>query len=145
MAYPTNSLAITLENIDREIAGIKSAATRYRTTLETDTAATVVIDIAIRARQHIASLNQAAALPGIADYARDVKNDQLLDVVAEFNVVRSAIQAVQDWITANFPTDGDGYLLRETWGAAGPVDRVFTTAQTAALRVLLSAVEASIN
>lgn len=144
MAYPTNSLASTLENIDREIASIKSAATRYRTTLETDTVATVIIDIAIRARRHIASLNTAAAVPGIAAYARDMKNDQGLDIVAEFNTVKAAVQAVQDWITTNFPTDGSGFLLRETWGANGPVDRSFPAGQTAGLRTLLATVEASI-
>ena len=50
-----------------------------------------------------ADMTARAATPGLAAYAKDQENDQSYDVVAEFNVMRAAIVATEDWIVINMP------------------------------------------
>lgn len=80
------------------------------------------------------------AVPGIADYAKEQYDDPAYDVIAEFNTMETAAEAVRDWVVANFPKDGDGYVLKEKYQADGLiVQRMFTPAQTAGLRTELDA------
>ena len=60
------------------------------------------------------------------------------------NAVIAAIDGVTAWIVANFPKDGSGFLLAQTWGANAPADRVFTPAQLAAFRTQLDSLIATI-
>lgn len=146
MAYPTDNLALVLTDIDRRMISIKSAAARDKTKLLAGPVfASLLIDEAIKAQEHMDALTAAAATPGIVQYAKDQKNDQGLDVVTEFNAVRDALEAVKDWIVATFPLSG-GFLLRESWDLqTGTVDRTFSTGATAPLVILLDALIATID
>ena len=144
MAYPTGVLSRTLDDIDRRAAAIKSYCTQVRAAMAVgDVSASVPIDLYIRLRADRAALAAAAAVPGIVQYARDQKNNQGLDVVAEFSAMTAAIDAVTTQITTVFPVSG-GFLLREQWSASGTTERAFSSAATANLRTLLDTLIATI-
>ena len=145
MAYPTGMLSLTLEEIDRRAVDVKGYCTRTRDTLGAgNTPATTIFDLFIRLKSDRAAFAAATSVSGLAAYARAQKNDENLDVVTEFGEMLAAIDDVTAWISTNFPKDANGYLLAQTWGASGPVDRTFTPAATAGLRTQLDALIATI-
>lgn len=90
---------------------------------------------------------EAGAKPGILEVAREEFNDPALDITVEWNAMMAAIDDVRAWVRANFPTANQGgtpYLAAQAWGANGPVDRLFTPAQTAGLRAQLDALIATV-
>ena len=92
-----------------------------------------------------ARFEQLKAVPGIAQYAKDQVDNQLIDIVAEFNAMQTAIVDVITWVTTNIPKDGSGYLLvRQIDVGNNIVDRQFTPAQSAGLRTQLDALLATI-
>lgn len=135
--YPTSSLAFVLREIDDTARNLRSyALERYiRCTTSTQTS-TVILDTFTILRQIRQRLNTLAGHPGLAQYARDQKNDQELDVVTEFTAMLAAIDAATGWIATNFPASG-GYLQAKTLGADGPVDRTFTVASLSGLATVL--------
>lgn len=60
--------------------------------------------------QAVAQWDQIAAVPGIAQYARDQFDDQTLDIAAEFAAMRAEAVSLRDWIFANFPKQGSAWL-----------------------------------
>lgn len=145
MAYPTGMLSFVLEGIDQRILKVKQQAQALRT----DAAAGAIQSGRILSthqylRAERAALTAAASTPGLAQYARDQKNNQTLDVVAEFTAVIAAIDQVVGWIETNFPKDAGGFLLERTLGADGPLERTFTPAQTAGFRTQLDSLIAMI-
>jgi hypothetical protein len=108
---------------------------------QTDTNADVVLVTFHDLRRWHDELNAVKAIGGIAQYAKDQEDDQAYDVVAEFNALIAAVEAVMDNIRSTFPTDASGYLLEKQWNAQGTYDfRQFTKAQLSTLRGLLDAV-----
>jgi hypothetical protein len=83
-----------------------------------------------------AQLQAAAAVTGIAAYAKAQEGDTNYDVVAEWTSMVSACDGVLTWIVANVPT-ANGYVQAEQWATSGRTVRSFTTAQTAGLRTAL--------
>lgn len=78
----------------------------------------------------IVDFNNIKAIVGIAQYAKDQEEDQAYDVVAEFNAMIAATEAVITQITTSFPKDGSGFLLSHTLNGSGVlVPRVFTSGQ----------------
>lgn len=145
MAYPTNALAQVLEDVDRRAMSVKEYATRYRTQMAAgDVLATVIVDLFIRLKSDKAAFVTAASTSGLGVYAQAQKNDQNLNIGNEFTAMNAAIDGVTTWIETNFPKDANGYLLRETWSASGPVDRAFSSANTAGLRTVLATLIATI-
>lgn len=147
MAYPTDSLSRVLEDIDRRMIGLKELAVRRKAEMAAGNVGSMAIvqDLFPSLRKHRAALVTAAATQGIGAYAQQIKNNGTLDVVEEFNAVITAIDNVLNWISANFPKDASGFLLAQTLGAEGPVDRQFTPAQTAGLRTQLDTIISAIN
>lgn len=147
MAYPTGTLSRVLEDIDRDMIALKAFCQRHKDRMAAGNvpATAILDDLYIHLKRSHAALTTAASVPGLADFARAQKNDEELDVVAEFQAVLTTVAAVASWITTNFPKDGNGYLLARTLGDDGPVDRQFTPAQTATLRTALDALIATIE
>lgn len=145
MAWPTGVLSIVLEDVDRRMLEVKALAERARTQLATDTQSTYIVDLFIRLRAARLEFADAAAVPGIADYARAQKNDPNLDAVTEFQSVMAAIDDITSWITGNFPKDGQGYLLAKQFTQDGTVDRSFAPGNTATLRTLLLVLQNAIG
>lgn len=83
--------------------------------------------------------NTTKALPGLAAYARGQFGDGAYDVVAEFNSMVSALQAVQTWLTTNIPSNAvnlSGGVLN---------GNTYTPAQTSALRTLIDTARKTIS
>lgn len=91
------------------------------------------------------SLTEAAAVPGIVDYAVSQEDDVGYDVVAEFTAMNAAIDAAIATIISGFPKDGSNFLLSHTFAANGTlVARNFTPAQLASAVAAIQAVIDSI-
>lgn len=92
------------------------------------------------------ALDEAKATPGIADYARSQEDNQAYDVVAEFNAMLAAIDAVIANVVTTIPKDGSGFLLVdriETDGSLTPRD--FTGPQLTGLVNELNSLSAAIG
>lgn len=145
MAYPTGMLSFVLEQIDQRILSIKKQAQSLRAdSLAGNVASGRILSAHQYLRAERAALVTAGATPGLAQFARDQKNNQSLDIVTEFNAVIAAIDQVTSWIDSNFPKDGSGFLLERTLGADGPLERQFSTAQLATFRTQLDSLIATI-
>lgn len=138
MAYPTGLLSLTLENIDRQLIALKLYAQQHRNAAAAgNVESSRVLGLHKNLRRERAALSAAASTPGLAQFARDQKSNQSLDVVAEFNAVMAAIDGTISWVETNFPKDAGGFLLAQTITAGEVTDRMFTPAQTAGLRTQL--------
>lgn len=94
-------------------------------------------------RRALEALDTIAALPGIAQFARNVEQDQNYDPVTQYSAFKAAVEAVKDAIKNNFPVDGEGYLLEKQWAPDDTYTfRQFTGNQLTALANLLDAVVA---
>lgn len=145
MAYPTGVLSITLENIDVRLLRLKGQLVVFRTACAAgDVLASRIIEMFLVLRVDRNALASQAATPGLGAYAQSQKNAPTLDIVAEFNAVLAATDSVTTWITTNFPKDGGGYILAQSFGADTMGERTFTPAQTAGLRTVLDALIATI-
>lgn len=83
---------------------------------------------------------------GIGEYAQQQDGGAEYDVAAEFHAMRTSVLAARDWLISNLPRDASNRLLERTLNADGTITLVtVSTAQTAALRTLLTAVEATIE
>ncbi len=90
--------------------------------------------------------NAIKAIPGILQYARDQEDDQIYDVVVEFNAMIAAAEVVRDRVELDVPTDGSGFLLLKQFDAGHDLTtRDFTTAQTAQLRTDLNSFIATVS
>lgn len=147
MAYPTGMLSFVLEGIDSRALKVKTYCQSLRTAAAAGPVASgQILGVYQALRQDRAALVTAAGTTGLAQYAKDQKNNQSLDVVAEFNAMVAAIDQVTLWIDNNFPKDASTRaLLERTLEAEGPVERTFTSAQTAGLRTQLDGLIATIN
>ena len=86
-----------------------------------------------------------AATPGIAAHARR-QSGAGVDIAAEYAAMVAAVDDVVAWIVANFPKDGDGWLLIQQFEAGGGrSERTFTATQTASLRALLDTLAATVE
>lgn len=106
----------------------------------------MILDFATYLADAKVELQKAAAVPGIAAYAQAQLNDPALNIAAEFTAMTTQIDACRDWIIANFPKDGNGWILAVTFQADGrQVNRVFTVGATSGLRSALDALLAAID
>lgn len=125
----------------RLLRSIRAFAIRRRDEMAAGNVPSITIfDVFIHGKQVRAELVAKAAIPGIGEHAKEQFNDPSLDIGAEFNAIIAAIDDLTNSIQSLFPKDAsDTYLLAQSWGANGPVDRQFTSAQTATLRTKLQA------
>ena len=145
MSYPTGMLSLTLEDVDRALVGLKTWITTHVSQMAAgNTTATRILSIYTRLVETHERLTEAKAVPGIAEYAQAQKDDEALDVVAEFNGVLALIAAAQAQIAADLPTTND-WLLVSKLTATGTEAREFTAAQTASLRAALTAIADAID
>lgn len=147
MAFPTEAATDALTDVRRAMRDLR---TRAEGASALTAAAPVSAAFVLAVRQDLyhyrARIMSAAAVPGIADRARAEYADTELDIVAEFNAVIDAVDGTLGWIEANFPQDGDGYLLAEKFAAGGGTTaRTFAAAATAGLRTQLATITGAID
>lgn len=142
----TDCLAKAFSAVQAEALNLKNYATAQSAAMAAGSvSANGVREVYQKCVTAKAQFATAAALPGMQQYAKDQFNDQTYDVGAAFTAMQNAIQAVIDWITANYPVDATGYLLTEKFGAGGFAVRSFTPAQTAGLQTVLNNLAATIS
>lgn len=99
-----------------------------------------------RLADYRAELVRYAAVPGLAAYAQAQINNPSLDITAEWTAMRNQMDAARDWAVANFPKDGNAWLLASQFNAQGrTTDRQFSTAALAAFRTQLDSLIATID
>jgi len=91
--------------------------------------------------------DQAASVPGLAQYAQDQYANSGLDIASEYSAMRAAAVALRDWIHANMPTDSEsGAVLLQSLNADGSLSELtFSTSETAGLRTNADALIATIG
>lgn len=80
--------------------------------------------------------------PGLQAFAAAQRADVPgYDIILEHNTVIAAIDAVVNWMSVNFPKDGNGYELAYTRDVNGnKTYRTFSTASASSLRTLLQSI-----
>ena len=150
MAFPSTKtkegLSLVFGRVQRDAASLRGGASALRNRITADTVnATHVLALAASIGNLIAAFNAAATTPGLEAYAREQINDPTLNIAAEFNTMVSAAQACLNWIIANFPKDGSGYLLAATMDANGQtVYRSFPASSLGGLATALDTLIAAI-
>jgi hypothetical protein len=96
------------------------------------------LEIVSSINQATTLMDQYAALPGLAAYVQTQFGSPGYDVAAEYTAMRAALIAVRNWLTSNIPPNA----ITITNGAQ--VGAVYTPAQTAGLKTLVTAAAATI-
>ena len=145
MAFRTNSLGEDLRTIRQQFTALKRNAQTTVATLQAgDVEAEYILGIRGFAN-NIKARTQSLVSAALVDYARNEVNDPAYDIVAEYNAVIAAIDAIDTNIENTFPTGAGGYLLERQFTADGYAQRTFTPAETATLAGLITALIATIE
>lgn len=151
MPFPTaNPLTAALVSAQQTATNLKYLAQSTATACAAGPVSANVLlqmmDTMVRAK---ATLNAAAAVPGMAQYAKDQYNNQSLNIATEFTAMVNAIDTAATQIAANIPkgTAGQGgWMLTQKFAADGSVTvRTFSTAETAAIVTALNTLAATIS
>lgn len=147
MAFPATTLRLapTLDQIAAIMRGVRSFALERQAAMSANVKANSVIDIWERMKISKSQLGTLAATPGLSAYAQGQYDDNTLDIVAEYQAVIAAIDAVTANIESTFPKDGSGYLLAAQFNGGALVYREFTPAQLTTLAGLLGTLAGMIN
>lgn len=123
MAFKTNSLAQVYKDTQSQMWRLKSYLEgKIFEINETPTSSYRLIEILNTLRQARQVMDNAAATPGIADYAINEQNDPTYNVAAEFTGLRNAIQDAITWMATNFPRNAAGtFILSESMDNDGQI------------------------
>lgn len=148
MAFPATSPTLyeALKKLRDSSGGLKAYAADQKAKLAASSiSANSIIEMMVNFQKSIDGWDAVASTPGLADYAKAQYSSATLDIVAEYQAMRSAAVAVVTWVQSNFPKDASGYLLKDQFDAsAGLAVRSFTPAQTAGLQTALTSFIASV-
>ncbi len=151
MAFPTDETQVMLAFALREIQATASSLKKRSIALKATTSsgptnATSILEYHRELKAKMDRMNFLASTPGMAQYAKDQFDDQLFDVVAEFNAMTLAFQDTLDWIRTNLPVSAGGFVEEKMIEADDSVTaKTFTVGQTAGLRSQLDDLIATIN
>lgn len=139
MAWPAtqNTLQTTLAQVSSQALTVANTVTALRDQSAAGVVSRARVVSVIRTiRTAVAIWNAAAAVPGIAAYAREQFSDTGLDVAAAFSAMVTQAEELANWIESAFPKDpGSGAWLIYTVGADGNLTELtFTTAEMAGFR-----------
>ncbi len=114
MALPASqqTLVDALESVRRAANTLKQKVQSLRDT--SASGATNRVDytnLQMQISRAIGEWDQAAAVGGLAQYARDQYADPTLDIVAEYNAMKAAAESLRLWIFNNIPKQGSSPLL----------------------------------
>src|SRR5574337_352405 len=114
MAFPVNSVT----SLEGRWSQIKNWTGRIKDQAVTLNNAVNITRTAVLQYQNfladaLAALNTLtanASTNGLLEYARAQENNPTLDLVTEYNTMRTQLVAVQDWTVNNFPKDASNNL-----------------------------------
>lgn len=111
-----------------------------------DIQATRIVQYAGTLADALVQMPACVAVPGLTEYARAQTNNPAYDPAAEVAAVIPRMEAVRDWIVANCPQDGAGYLLIVKFAPGGQQQpRMIPSAPLADLRTELDLLLATLN
>ena len=149
MAFPASQqvLADALVAAQRTVLRHKAFMAQVSSVMATNTvSANQVIQVMQLTKDALAVVDNSAAVSGMAQYAKDQLDNQAIDIIAEFQVMRAALVDVRDWVITNFPKSAGGFIEKDTLEADGAITvRQFTSPQTSGLRTVLDAAIATIG
>lgn len=106
----------------------------------------IYIDTGIDAMNMMANLNRVipvfqdiAALPNIGPYVQDQFGDANYNVATEFSAMVNALVSLRNWLQTNIPANAVSIVNGQLTG------NTYTPAQTATLRSLVAAAQATID
>ena len=94
--------------------------------------------------QHRARLQEIAAIPGLADYARGQEADASYDVAAEFVAVIAAVESTNVWMQAAIPVSSGYEQMYSRPNGIDLIPRTFTSATLVPLVTRLQAIAAAV-
>lgn len=94
--------------------------------------------------QHRLRLQEIAAIPGLADYARAQEADAAYNVAAEFVTVIAAVENAIVWMQSAIPVAGGYEQMYSRPNGIDLMPRVFTSAALAPLITRLQAIAAAV-
>jgi hypothetical protein len=150
MAIPSNigSLPLTpaaaLNGIISRAGVLKSETIKVRDRSAAGTASSQdILNFSSLVADLLDQFDQYAATPGLAVYAQAQTGNA--NISADYTTMRAAMVAARDWVVNNFPKSGQYLLAQQILVSGRSTLRVFTAAETSALRTLLDAITASID
>ena len=125
-----------LADVDRVMCDIDRIAHRAATAMLKDTTAHDMLRLYSTLIERLQALTDvvASAPSGLVQYARDQKGDAGSDPVAEYQLVKSAVEDVIDTIAISLPVNS-GYLQVVTLTATEFEWRAFTPVQTNPVKI----------
>ena len=123
-------------------AHVQSRLTLFSSTVNRE----LVLDLVQVLRNWRLEFEAIAAIPGIAQYARDQFDDQEYDIVTEFQAMVGAMDDVISNITSTFPKSDSGEVEARVLNSDGTLSpRTFTASQLSTLRGLMETLVAAID
>ena len=143
MAFKATGILPTVNyaNIKRQMLNVKQTTQDARALFTSTTGADRVLTLMNQMVGYKTVLAGYAATPGIVEFAKAQEDDINYDVVAEYNVVNTALTAVIDEIVTTFPV---ATFLTINAGGSKTYSQ-FSSAVLADLRTKLDAVTAAIS
>lgn len=149
MAFPASSplLADELARARNEASKIRTIATSIKTaSLAGDVPRQQIITFMGQLNNALGVFNATRSTPNIGAYAQTQLGSPTLDINVEFTAMMTATSTLRDWIFANFPKDGSGAWLVQSYDNSGAgTQLVFTTSQLAQFRTNVDALIATIS
>lgn len=144
MAFPSDN---TLD-LATAWAGIRAAAGRMKAQAQTLHGAASVtrrqaLDCANALADYLATFTTYTAVEGLAAYAQE-QTDSAVDIVAEYQAMRTALIAVQDWLVANFPNTTGELRVYTFDGNKRFADINLTAGQLSAFKTQLASLIATV-
>lgn len=91
-------------------------------------------------------MNTLSKTSGLAGFAKEQFNDQNLNIVAEFNTMNTALDAIIVKLISFIPKDADGYVaVKKIEADRTTTSRPYTSKQVSEIRVLLNTLEGLID
>jgi hypothetical protein len=137
MPFPATKLpSVALDDIQKIAVRLRTQVKSLRdASALADTNRAGYVELQRLITNAIVQWDAVTGTPGLSQYAKDQFNDQTLDIVVEYQVMRAAAVTLRDWIYNNIPTQGTAVLL-QSLGADGTLTSLtFTVAQTVQFRI----------
>lgn len=149
MAFPstTVSLAETLLTARNHVAQVKASAQGAFTTMASGPVDTnFIVRFMGECRTLVAAITAWKLIPGIDAAATEQWPGYAGNLTTDLTAVSSAAQGCIDWVVANFPKDGNSFMLGFQLAADGSLTpRSFTSGQTSGLRTAITSFLATIT
>ena len=121
MAFPASQqvLADALVAAQRTVLRHKAFMAQVSSVMATNTVSVnQVIQVMQLTKDALAVVDNSAAVSGMAQYAKDQLDNQAIDIIAEFQVMRAALVDVRDWGNYKFSEVG-WWVYREGHSGSG--------------------------